>query len=211
MRSLLDTIGRRLDRIGRRLPGGPEGNRRLTALTGALLALGILAELGTLMLGLQRTLSWHVLIGIGLIPLVLVKLSSTGWRMVRYYTHNPDYRAEGPPRTLLRLLAPVLVGATLAVLASGVGLVAFPQVHFFRALHGASFAVFLLTVGVHGFAHLPKLRRFAFADWLAPRRGHALRQGLVAFALVTGLSAGVAVMISLGPLLPLLARDHGQG
>ena len=205
----LDRVGHSLDRIGQRLPGGPEGNRRLTALTGALLALGILAEIATLRLGLQRTLPWHVLIGIGLIPLVLLKLCSTGWRMIRYYTRNPGYRAEGPPRTFLRLLAPVLVGATLAVLASGVGLVAFPTVHFFRALHGASFAVFLLTVTAHGFAHLSKLRRFALADWLAPRHGHALRQGAIAFALVGGLSVGIAVVAGLGPLLPLL--HHGNG
>ena len=37
-----------LDRIAHRLPGGPRGNRHLTALLGALLLLGILAELGTL-------------------------------------------------------------------------------------------------------------------------------------------------------------------
>ena len=69
-----------LDRLAARLPGGPSGNRRLTALLGAVLLVGTLAELGTLMLGLQRTLPLHIAIGVALIPVVLLKLVSTGWR-----------------------------------------------------------------------------------------------------------------------------------
>ena len=109
--------------------------------------------------------------------------------MVRYYTRAPAYRAEGPPRPLLRGIAPLVVGSTVALLASGVGLVlAGPHTQFLRSVHSASFALFLLVVGVHSAAHLAKLRRFAFADWARGRRtrGHVLRRGVVGFALVAG-------------------------
>jgi len=196
-----------LDRIAQRLPGGPRGNRHLTALLGALLLLGILAELGTLVLGLERTLPWHIALGVALIPVVLLKLASTGWRMIRYYTHAAAYRADGPPRPFLRGIAPIVVGATLALLGSGVGLVvAGPNAQFFRALHGASFAIFLLVVGVHAIAHLPKIRRFAFAD---SGQGHALRRAAVGFALVSGGALAVAAAHSAGPWVA--AMQHGLG
>jgi hypothetical protein len=201
-----------LDRLAARFPGGPQGNRNLTALLGAALLAGTLAELATLLLGLQQTLPVHIAVGVALIPLVLVKLGSTGWRMIRYYTHAPAYQAEGPPRPLLRGIAPLVVGSTLALLASGVGLVvAGPQAHFFRAVHSASFALFLLVVGGHALAHLPKLRRFAFADWSRGRRarGHALRRALVGFALVVGGSLAVAAAQSAGPWVQ--AIQHGIG
>jgi hypothetical protein len=196
-----------LESVARHFPGGPRGNRHLTALLGAFLLAGILAELGTLLLGLQRTLPWHIALGVALIPIVLLKLASTGWRMLRYYTHAPAYRAEGPPRPFLRGIAPIVVGSTLALLGSGVGLViAGPHAHFFRALHGASFAIFLLVVGAHAIAHLPKVRHLAFADRV---QGHALRRGAVAFALVTGGAVAVAAAQSSGPWLA--AMQHGLG
>lgn len=202
-----------LDRIARRFPGGPNGNRTLTALLGAVLLAGILVELATLLLGLQHTLAIHIAVGVALIPLVLLKLASTGWRMIRYYTHAPAYRAQGPPRPLLRGIAPLLVGSTLALLASGVGLVAAgPQTHFFRALHSASFALFLLLIGIHALAHLPKLRRFALADWIRGRRthGHALRRSLVAFAVVSGGSLAVVAAQSAAPWLHAIQHHVGS-
>ena len=201
-----------LDRLARRFPGGPDGNRNLTALLGAVLLVGILVELGTLLLGLRNTLPIHIAVGVALIPLVLVKLASTGWRMLRYYTRAAAYRAEGPPRPLLRGIAPLLVGSTLALLGSGVGLVvAGPGSHLFRALHSASFSIFLLLIGVHALAHLPKLRRFALADWISGRRthGHALRRSLVAFAIVTGGSLAVVAAQSAAPWLHALRHHVG--
>lgn len=201
-----------LDRFARRFPGGPEGNRRLTALLGAALLAGIVVELGTLVLGLQATLAVHIFVGVMLIPVVLLKLASTGWRMLRYYTHAPSYRREGPPRPLLRGLAPIVVGATLALLGSGVGLVVSgPHARFFGAVHGASFAVFLIVVGIHALAHLPKLRRLAFADWVRGRRpqGHFVRRSAVAFSVVAGGGIAVAALQGAGPWLQ--AMQHGLG
>jgi len=208
----MSAVRRVLDRIAVRLPGGLGGNRHLTALLGAVLLVGTLAELGTLMLGLQRTLPLHIAIGVALIPVVVLKLASTGWRMLRYYTHTPTYRSDGPPRAFLRAIAPLVVGATVALLGSGVGLVvAGPHAQFFRAVHGASFALFLILVGVHAAAHLPKVRRFALADWVAGRRapGHLLRRSAVTFAVITGGALAVAAVQNAGPWMT--AVQHGIG
>lgn len=201
-----------LDRLAARFPGGPRGNRHLTALLGAVLLAGTLAELGTLLLGLQRTMPLHIAIGVALIPVVALKLASTGWRMLRYYTHASAYRAEGPPRPFLRGIAPLVVGATVALLGSGVGLVlAGPHVQFFRAVHGASFALFIGLVGLHAVAHLPKLRRFAFADWVSGRRapGHLLRRSAVTFAVILGGAFAVAAAESAGPWVTAIQRGVG--
>ena len=205
-------LRRALDRLGSRFPGGPDGNRRLTALLGALLLVGTLAELATLMLGLRRTLPVHVFVGAVLTPIVALKLASTGWRMIRYYTRSPAYRADGPPRPLLRAIAPLVVGSTVALLGSGVGLIfAGPHAQFFRAVHSASFTLFLLVVGVHAIAHLPKLRRFAFADWASGRRarGHVVRSGAVAFGLVLGGAFAVAIVQSAGPWMTAIQHSVG--
>jgi hypothetical protein len=205
-------VRRTLDRIAQRFPGGIAGNRNLTALLGAVLLVGILGELATLVLGLRQTLPVHIALGVALIPIVALKLASTGWRMIRYYTRASEYRAEGPPRAFLRAIAPLVAGSTIALLGSGVGLVvAGPQAHFFRAVHSASFALFLIVVGIHVVAHLPKLRRFALADWASGRRanGHQIRRGLVAFVLVSASSVAIAALQTAGPWVAAIHQGIG--
>lgn len=199
-----------LDQLAHRFPGGAAGNRNLTAMLGGVLLVGTLGELATLVLGLRQTLPAHIAIGLALIPIVVLKLASTGWRMIRYYTHAPEYRAEGPPRPFLRGIAPLVAGSTVALLGSGVGLVvAGPHDRFFRTVHSASFALFLAVVGAHTLAYLPKLRRFAFADWASGRRarGHELRRGLVAFVLVAAAAVAIAALQTAGPWV----ASHGIG
>ena len=100
---------------------GPEGNERLTAATGALL-LPLFAAEGVTILFLRQLLTWHFFIGLLLIGPVCLKLGSTGYRFFRYYTGAPAYRRKGPPVLPLRLLAPLLVASSVAVLATGVAL-----------------------------------------------------------------------------------------
>jgi hypothetical protein len=204
-------VRRPLDRLAAHFPGGTTGNRNLTAFLGAILLAGILGELATLLLGLRQTLPVHVFLGVALIPIVALKLGSTGWRMIRYYTGDPDYRREGPPRPFLRAIAPLLAGSTIALFGSGVGvIVAGPNSHLFRAAHSASFALFLLVVGAHALAHLPRLRRFAFADWMRGRaEGHVLRRGVVAFVLVGGGALALAALQTLGPWSNLMHQHLG--
>ena len=101
--------------------GGTTGNEQLTALTGLVLIV-LFAALGVTILRVRPLLSEHMFIGLLLIPPVALKLASTGYRFARYYTANPRYRRKGAPPTALRMLAPVLVAATVVVFASGVAL-----------------------------------------------------------------------------------------
>jgi hypothetical protein len=83
---------------------GPTANERLTAISAVLLIV-LLALEGVTILGIRPLLSWHVFVGMLLIPPVTLKLASTGYRFWRYYTGRPDYVLRGPPHVLLRLLA----------------------------------------------------------------------------------------------------------
>jgi hypothetical protein len=60
----------------------------------------------------------HFGIGFALIPLLLVKLGSTGWRAVNYYFDRDPYRAAGPPWLLPRIMAlPLTLFAVLATIS----------------------------------------------------------------------------------------------
>ena len=135
--------------------GATEGNHRLIALSGAalvpLLALVFLT-------GLFMETYWHLHYAIGfvLIPVVALKLASTGYRMVRYYTGNPTYRTAGPPRLAPRLLAPLLVLSVASALVTGVAL--FMQ-HSRRGvlstLHTDAAVATALLVGIHLLIYVP--------------------------------------------------------
>src|SRR3954453_16080559 len=103
--------------------GGPAGNARLTAWLGVLLLVAFVVECVTLM-SLDGMLSAHVFVGALLVPLALAKTATTSWRMLRYYFGNADYRRAGPPPLLLRLLGPLVVITSLAVLGTGLALIA---------------------------------------------------------------------------------------
>lgn len=103
--------------------GGPAGNALLTAWTGLLLLVLFGVEMATL-LNLRSLLSWHVVVGILLVPPALLKTATTGWRIVGYYTKRAPYRSAGPPPMPLRMLGPLVVLFTLAVLGSGLTLIA---------------------------------------------------------------------------------------
>jgi hypothetical protein len=57
-----------------------------------------------------------------LIPPVLLKLGSTGYRFARYYSGSAPYVRKGPPHIALRVLAPGVVLTTLALFGTGVAL-----------------------------------------------------------------------------------------
>jgi hypothetical protein len=171
----------------RAVHGGVEGNERLTASAGALLLLLLVAE-GVTILFIGPLLSAHVFIGMLLIPPVALKLGVTGWRFARYYSGAREYRMKGAPMLPLRLLAPVVVASTVAVLATGVALVVVGPGHdFLVGLHKASFIVWLAAAGSHVLAYIRRVPRLAAADW---RRsgvsGSLARRTLLAGVLVAG-------------------------
>src|SRR5690348_402056 len=72
--------------VGRAPSAGPDvaANERLTALNGALLFV-LLAAIAVTVLFIRPLLTWHFLVGILVIPPLVLKLFSTGYRFVRYY------------------------------------------------------------------------------------------------------------------------------
>src|SRR5665213_1421797 len=111
---------------GRRPPGGPASNARLTASTAAVLLVLLAAE-GLTILRVGALLTPHVFIGLLLVPPVLLKMGSTLWRFGRYYQGDPAYPRKGPPPALLRLLGPVVVLRTGVVFATGIALLIGPR------------------------------------------------------------------------------------
>jgi hypothetical protein len=152
--------GHRVDPVLART-GGPAGNSRLTAWTGILLLGLFLAELVTL-LDVRGLISWHLAVGVALLPPSLLKTATTGWRIARYYAGNGPYRTAGPPPTILRVLGPLVVLATLALLGTGLLLVFLGEPASHRTLatvlgqrvdtvtlHQAAFAFWCVVTGLH--------------------------------------------------------------
>jgi hypothetical protein len=127
-------------------------------LTGIVLFL-LLAALGVTILRIGSLIWEHLFIGLLLLGPVALKLGSTGYRFVRYYTRNPVYRRKGPPPPWLRLLAPLVVLSTVVVFASGVVLLLLgPSSRSTLLLvHKASFFVWLAATAVHVLGHLPEV------------------------------------------------------
>src|SRR3954453_13149469 len=133
---------------------GVEANARLTATTGSLLALLLLVE-GFTVLDVRGYLTLHTALGLILIGPVALKCASTGYRFVRYYTGHGPYVRKGPPHVVLRLLGPLVILSPLALLGTGVALLA---VHgrsdTWLTLHQGSFIVWVAAMTVHFFGHL---------------------------------------------------------
>jgi hypothetical protein len=152
----------------RLLGGGTSGNERLTAATGVLL-LVLLAVIGVTILRLGQLLWVHLFVGMLLLPPVLLKLGSTGYRFARYYTANPAYREKGPPATPMRLLAPFVVVSTVVVMGSGVALLfAGPSSRgTLFPIHKLSFFAWLAFTALHVLGHLLDLPAPLRADFRA--------------------------------------------
>jgi hypothetical protein len=198
--------------LGRLFVGGTEGNRRLTATTAALLLVLLAAE-GATLLALRPLLSLHVFLGMLLIPPVALKLGSTGYRVARYYARSGSYRLEGPPALLMRMLvAPLVVASTLGLFVSGVALlVVRPGGGLVLAIHKASFLVWFLAMSAHVLAYVLRLPQFVRADFSTERgSGVALRQLLVAGALVAGVTLAIATLPLARPWLHWSQLEHRQ-
>jgi hypothetical protein len=175
-----------------------EGNARLTSGV-AVVIFVMLAIEGFTILSLGSMLNLHVFIGVALIPPVLVKISTTGWRFIRYYRGDPDYTKKGPPPIILRLLGPFVVVLTGVVIASGVVLIYTHSArNFVFFVHKASFILWLGAMTIHVLGHVLETARVAPRDWVSRSRrqvsGATTRQWVLVASVALGLVAGLAVM-----------------
>jgi hypothetical protein len=183
--------------------GGTDGNERLTAATGVVLLVVVALE-GLTLLGIRQYLRPHIFLGLLLIPLVLLKLGSTGWRLTRYYRRSAEYVRRGPPALLIRtIVAPVLIVSTIALIATGIAAAALDQRGLLLTLHRLSFFVWLGAISIHVLTRAVKLPRLIAADWWRPDglRGRRARQLLLAGTLASGLALA---------FLTLPVVDHWQ-
>jgi len=200
-------------RAERRADDRVESNARLTASNAAVLLVLLAAE-GVTILRVRHLVSAHVFIGMLLIPPVVVKIGSTGYRFVRYYRRDPAYSRKGPPPVLLRLLGPVVVILTVVLLASGVALLLVSPAWSAQLLfvHKASFALWFFAMTVHVLGHLAEMARLAPRDWLRRTqrdvKGAGSRQWLIAASLVAGAVLGLAMLRRVGPWLSSAHVGH---
>lgn len=180
----------------------PGGNERLTAAIGVLVLAPVVVEIATVLLGVHTFMSLHVFVGLALIPAVLLKLTSTGWRFARYYTRNRAYIALGPPQIVMRVIAPLFVTATVALFGSGIGMgiLQGSALQIARRVHGPASAIWLALLGLHVLVYVKRALIRAGGDLLPAKRtyvrGTAARICLLAIAVICGLALGGATVPS---------------
>ncbi len=182
---------------------GTRFNSRLTATMGIVLLVMLFLE-GITVAFIGPLFSWHILIGLALIPPIAVKLASTMWRFSLYYLGDIRYRIAGPPAPLLRLVGPVVASSTVVLMVSGVmvwikGPSAVPT---WGLIHKAAFVVWFGVMAVHVLGHVLRALRAVRADMVPPTSsryvpGAKMRQlgavATVVFGLLIGLVAQGAV------------------
>jgi hypothetical protein len=195
-------------RAGRLTGGGTAGNQRLTTVVGATL-LVLLAAIGLTIIRIHGLLSEHLFIGMLLVPPVLLKMSSTGYRFVRYYTADPRYRRKGPPELALRVIAPMVVLSSVVVIGSGVALLfAGPSSRgTLFPIHKDSFFVWGAFMALHVLGHLPGMPAVLRADYgrtaglSSDVTGRAGRMLALSGALIAGVVLAILVIPEFGPWL----------
>lgn len=196
--------------------GGPAGNARLTAWTGAVLLVLFVVE-GVTLLDVRGLIGWHVTVGALLVPPALLKTATTTWRMVRYYAGDRAYRTAGPPPLPLRVLGPLVVVSTLAVLGTGILVVSLgpdagrgdlgglPLSPLF--LHQAAFAVWVTATSLHVLGRaVPALHILTGRATAHPVAGRVVR----VLALLLAAAAAAEVVHLLQPTLPAWQGEVGR-
>ena len=135
---------------------GVEGNEKLTAMTGAILLLGFAVE-GFTVLSIHSLIVMHFVVGFLLIGPVVLKIASTVYRFARYYTGSRPYVRKGPPSPVLRVLGPLVILTSLAVLGTGVLLAVVGRGGPWMFLHKASFVLWFGVMTIHVLNYAPRL------------------------------------------------------
>jgi len=181
---------------------GVEANARLTGSAAAVLFV-LLALEGATVLEVGRLLGLHVFVGMLLLPPVVLKTLSTGYRIVHYYAGDPHYVRRGPPHPVLRVLGPIVVVLTFSVLITGVALLWGPSSwrHTALFLHKATFVLWFGAMTVHVVGHLVDTWRLAPRDWTpqsAPLPGAWLRRAALIVSVICGIGLGLLALGHVG-------------
>jgi hypothetical protein len=191
------------DEQGRAVSPGVEGNARLTALTGLVLLVLLFVE-GITVFNVRGLLSLHVFVGLMLIPPLLLKTASTGYRFASYYLGSRQYRAAGPPQTLLRVLAPFLLASTVGLFGTGVVLLALGSQSrdTWRGVHQLFFFFWFGFMAIHVLTYTWRATRLGVSDVTSLRgddgaiRPAVTRQSLVIGSVLLGLAIAIAFLPS---------------
>lgn len=176
-------------------------NQRLTALTGFVIYV-LLFAIAVTVFNISRLLTAHYLVGFLLLPPVILKMASTGFRFVLYYAGGTRGRLAGaPPLPLRFVVAPVLVVSTVVVFATGLELWLF-GLRFGSAWIGAHTvsAVFMvLAAAAHALAHFRRSGD-AMVGEVSVRRPEGTSGGSVVLAsVVAGAVLAVASLLYASP------------
>ena len=187
--------------------GAATRNRQLTALAGIVIY-ALLVVLAVTIFDIRRFLIAHYIVGFLLIPPVILKLGSTGYRFLRYYSGSAPFRSAGAPPLLLRfLVAPVLVLSTAAVFATGLELWLF-GLQFgsvWISAHTLSAVLMLIAVAAHLPAHM-RLSVDAVVDEVAARREALFSpRSLAVASLVAGAVLAAASLLYVSPFTTSVA------
>ena len=182
---------------------GVEANARLTGYVGVVLLVPLGAEVVT---GVRPGLEAHALIGFLLVPPVLLKLGSVGYRFARYYTGDARYRKSGPPEMAMRLLGPALVVLTVVLFLTGIELwlFGFEFGDAWLVWHKATFVLWFLAMIVHVAAYVRRAPALALEDSRDRIAGVLARRSLVVGSVLFGVALAIAMLPFSSPfaLLP---------
>jgi hypothetical protein len=171
------------------------GNERMIALVGTVLLLLIGAEI-VIAAKMQALMPIHIFVGVLLTVPLFVKIGSTGYRFLRYYTGSPAFVHKGPPRLEMRLLAPLLLLASLSLVVSGITLALLGPANVWSVwvlrLHALSVICWLPLLALHVGAYIWRVPRLLLADWQkrsVPGRGWRYAGTFVALLAGVGAAA----------------------
>jgi hypothetical protein len=183
-----------------RADAGVEGNSRLTSMTGMVL-LVLLAVEGFTVLSVRQMITLHVYLGVLLVGPVVLKCATTMYRFARYYRGAAPYVRKGPPHIVLRLLGPVVVASTVALLGTGLALIAAGPDHRepWLTLHQGSFIVWFGVMVIHVLGHVLAAGNDVVREYRSERtsptaRRRTLRVVAVALSLMAGIGLATALL-----------------
>ena len=178
------------------IDAGVDGNSRLTSVTGLVL-LVMLAIEGYTILNVHELITLHIFLGIMLVGPVLLKMASTTYRFVRYYSGRPAYVHKGPPHIVLRILGPLVILSSLAVLGTGLSLL---TVHggdggnLLLTAHKASFIAWVAVMTIHVLGHIQEALVLSWREARRRSTRRASRIAVLALAIAVGVG-GAAVLL----------------